>query len=1696
MKWQNGLDPVTNDAVIAKNKPSNIQALDDGGFVAQRASQIYSTNPWLKPETVLSLARAGATDDAVDAAGYISGVQQAESMPTESSFFGLNTVLKSVGKVFELTGLASKWVGKGLGLLAPDQVSKPLHFVGDTLYESIQDLKPVTRWGTAALDVIPELMQYGSAKTLGALYDVLGGTIEYGAEPQGGFWESTSIGQLLANPEEQGSGFFISETLREAQAREARARRGMINGSAFTTGRMVASTFFEPESTMYGTVSGVIDAVQMLILPDPTKLVTKGIRAATTTARGGLVPLVSEASRAESQVDDWLKALQEANPNTPASALIQFEAGIKAGLNGPQVDIRKFDTFMRSNPAAKRLVNQLIDEEDPGKIFSKVFRGQAPTDVAYNLSQAKTEDQVVAAMLGAYTYGNTPISRNLGIYAPRVTVMKPLANVKEFTKRSRLLAQVPDRSVVVAGDDLDNVKAVNAFANSAKIAGLAKEDVDELTTLAVKALRTGGSAVDRYELDGLYNTLITKSLRKNGVRQEVIDEILENDKASITTMRSYFRDRMGNHTDAGFMQAMLNVPAIKNSMQTQTWNDLMTRISTAGGGYGTDLHFEGAIQHLDLMNRMRVLPDHRVLRRLTRNPLVSEALSKLPGSKEEFLTKGQTVETFNRSLVPKAPILSKTEKREIIVNRKRFAEIDSEKEAIRTTYANLKQKLPQSALDDIARLDAEQAALKKVKRVKTGQAKGVIVGAEFLQNELWKRFTLMTGGYSIRNALDAQVRMTFGGTGSVLNHPLEYISLVVGKSKSKTIFGDSLMARGSLDDANSEINALSDDLRDRISSATRIRGMGSADYSQHLRGLGTFSDVQRSMPKNGMKLHTEGVIQQLAKINKSPLSRAAARASLVSGSKGAIVRRVVDEMLAPKNESVYKDIKKLFMQGIEESDSFGNVVRFPSVDIDEIARSQGINEVKKVLEVYAEKIVLGNAVTQTGNINSMRFVAGYDALPSMVNGDIERVVANAADLTDESGMVLSAGGLDVGQSVIMKDGRPGIIIQTASNKGVGTVVPVLEKGSVTNFRSGTQYLQKMVMNTPLYDAATGNGLPVVVSREITGSVKADMDNWAKMQESMDVATKWFFVSLNARSSRTLERSPVFRKQYYENVFEHVDQLSQKSASELISTLTNKAGSKDDIGKYIGNDELLPRLEAIVGKASHDGNLTAKNLDEYAKALSLNQMENLLFDASNTNNLFDILRIVVPFGNAWSEVVGHYLSNSLVDGVHKYRTFSRFYTGAVNADPDQDGRGFFYKDPQTNELMFSFPMSGSISKLITGGDYTAGLASPVKRLSQGINVYPGIGPFAQIGANRLLADTPQNDEIRQMLLPYGAPSALSSVLPGWTVKMMEALAQDRNRTNTVFANTWFETIKAEANTGKYDLTLPEERERIKDVAAEKAKWITMMRAMSQFIGPTSGQAEFKVPTDQGDVYVREIVKEFYNMQQEDYDSAVERFLKLHGENAALYVSSKSRAVAPGLETTDDFGDWTRNNQDLINGYSRTAYYLAPAFGEFDFKTEARQRTKGERESLTADEMIELAQNRIGSSRYRAAKLALGAYPNKAQAERLAAFRVDLSKKYPGFKPKAEFVTNEYENDLVELGNLIKDSRVGWNPAVPAIEQYLNLRNMVIAQSGKKTLSSRSLAGKRSELFQFGESLAKSNIYFDRIWQRFLAQEVED
>ena len=126
-----------------------------------------------------------------------------------------------------------------------------------------------------------------------------------------------------------------------------------------------------------------------------------------------------------------------------------------------------------------------------------------------------------------------------------------------------------------------------------------------------------------------------------------------------------------------------------------------------------------------------------------------------------------------------------------------------------------------------------------------------------------------------------------------------------------------------------------------------------------------------------------------------------------------------------------------------------------------------------------------------------------------------------------------------------------------------------------------------------------------------------------------------------------------------------------------------------------------------------GNVTIEELDDYAKYVAVNNMKELLYDASSRSNLQDALRIIMPFAPAWKEVIGTYAGFLKKNPIGSARSFQRIYTGIANADPDNDGRGFFYNDPVTNAMTFMFPASGALAKAITG--LVAPLKAPLQRL---------------------------------------------------------------------------------------------------------------------------------------------------------------------------------------------------------------------------------------------------------------------------------------------------------------------------------------------------------------------------------------------
>ena len=373
---------------------------------------------------------------------------------------------------------------------------------------------------------------------------------------------------------------------------------------------------------------------------------------------------------------------------------------------------------------------------------------------------------------------------------------------------------------------------------------------------------------------------------------------------------------------------------------------------------------------------------------------------------------------------------------------------------------------------------------------------------------------------------------------------------------------------------------------------------------------------------------------------------------------------------------------------------------------------------------------------------------------------------------------------------------------------------------------------------------------------------------------------------------------------------------------------------------------------------------------------------------------------------------------------------------------------------------------------------------------------------QVAASQL-PDSPKLDDVREFLLPYGEKSLGSAFnpTPQWIGKFTQAIVADTGKLDNVFGNTYIETLRALGASGEYNLDDPNDIVRIKGDAKRKARILTLMRGASQFFGPTSGSTEFKIPTKQGDMFVSSLVKEFYDLQAADYDSAVPKFLELYGDEVELYMSSKTRSLTQGLEATEEFGVWERQNGDLLDQYPSVAAYLAPEGSEFNFSVWERQIRTGKRERLTDNEIIGLAQRRIGAAKYSQARRMMGPYPSALQRDILSRYRAVLHKNYPGFPLYAEFTVGEFQNDVEQLRNLVSDNRVANNPTAKTISQYLTYRDQAVAsyvaQGGKPTgfQSAKSALGLRDALASIGGVLAARDSNFARVYERLLAQEVE-
>lgn len=1517
--------------------------------VAARISQIYRQNPYIPATVILAMAKAGVSDQTISAtakaAGQATANQLSPSKPKKQSWFQRNVSGK---------------------------------------------FKTASRWTFAGLQLTPELVQNTAAQVFNP------------TDPEGfdGWFKSTTLGSLMANSSQAGSGFFVGGDVAVQQARRAREVRGTIevrdkngevNRHAWTVGRGAASVAFTPGSKPYNVLSGFVDAAIQFV--DPT-IVGGKVKGAVATARAA-VPLVTGGEE--------------------LARVSRLAARGAAGLNDAETaafQATKFGKWVTTDRRAVRLTENIVAvASDTGasaatkveKILD-IFDYSISTELAQAFSEADDVAKVqgflgeAAARLETVT-DEVLLPKDVRDIPGAKAGYKIFESAREKLpfyrdiRNSRYLATMPKENIVINGSGLDKSNAIRSFSRYFQGVGIGKDSdeyrsiMDEVVTAFTISDDPGASrkaVQDVYEktLEIVFDRAGLNKASKTDIKAAILKSKEELQKA-----RAYAINDSGTIDDAGFVQMLRKFlpQEVLDEFTPDQWDKLV---------------LNGPAAIAQLADDLLILPDFRQMRRVT-------------GS-TNFVT---TVRNGERA----------------------------------------------------------------------GDARFALTATEYIQNEIWKPITLMTGGYIMRNMIDAQTRIAMTGLSGFFNHPLDYIMWVTHKKGRFDVLGgdfEEAFARA-VDDTVMNWSDEMDDFLDAIQFDTYRHLEDSSAARQRLFRTGNFTIVDEATDP---KAHTIGYVDNLGQIFGDEINNFMAK--LVAGGVPAHEReRIVKEwLLSPAGDKARKKIERYLKLGVRVKDpdsGFETIIKVGDVTDDVMAAW-----VDKLSVSRIERIVRGD--------EDLAVVAGFNRVPlTEVDGaGRTRVVPRFEQMADDldPNMIVSGTG-DAGTLVWLDDGiNQGVVVSVSDATGqkVLTIQPVHGDDAFTGDRLGSSALRDLI------DAKRADKklAPKVTRAERASDTKSGVAS--DFQKSKDWVTDKFFKGFYGKKSAQLEKSPLFRQAYYREVEFAAEALAPDAARKLLENIRrNVVGTKMTPEQYVGSKKLIKKLEDIAGSSS-TATGTIQELDDYAKAIALDFVKTTLYNATERNNLEDILRVVIPFGVAWREVIGTYAKAGLQDPT-RIRRAQLIFDGARKFDPDGDGEGFFYKDATTGEYSFNWPWSGWVSDLALGVE--APLQMPLKRISIGLGVIPSIGPVAQVAYSKLAPDTPSLDFINGMLLPYGRKEQMGFV-PLWAQRLSQAIEGNQYNLETVFGNTYIETLRALSTSGEYDLKDPNDQEKLYADARRKAQVLTGLRALGQFVGPTSPTPEFRVDTKIGDMYAAQLVKEFQKLQAENYDTAVSRFLETYGNDAILYLSNKTESLRGGLEATEEFGDWERGpGKQLLNRYPQVAAYMAPGGANFSFEVWERQIRGGKRRRLTDQEIVDLAQYRAASAQYRTLREKLPPNPSDEQKAWLRKWRIQLNKEYPGFPAVAEFNPGEFPEKIDEMERMVQDPSLADNDVAGALREYLVARDKAVARyteaGGSESGFATALAAAplRDWLAQIGRALKVQTPEFARIYDRILANEVD-
>jgi len=551
---------------------------------------------------------------------------------------------------------------------------------------------------------------------------------------------------------------------------------------------------------------------------------------------------------------------------------------------------------------------------------------------------------------------------------------------------------------------------------------------------------------------------------------------------------------------------------------------------------------------------------------------------------------------------------------------------------------------------------------------------------------------------------------------------------------------------------------------------------------------------------------------------------------------------------------------------------------------------------------------------------------------------------------------------------------------------------------------------------------------------------------------------------------------------------------------------------DWAAKYLGDEN---RLRKLIDQANADPDgvysVTAEQAHYAAGMFATEQTKRLLYDASTSGNFVQLNRNLIPFGAAQVDVISRYGREVLAESA-RFRNVGNTLGQVQNADPSDQGKGFFYRDPNTDELMFNFPYDELFGPLLwTAGGYFGGqtarsfapnflggkgyglagaagaaaaaavtglattderikpsFSGTVKSLSMGFDVKPGFGPVVQFPASYILSNKPQYRDILDAVAPYGVEAnPLVAPLPAWAKKLAAAI-QANERLNSQFGDVQAETLRALMASGEYDLSDPVSKQQLEEDARSYGRSMMALYALAQFTGPIRPKLDFEIPVAfegvidsetvkglevEGSIKSNQLAAVYRSFQEEDFENATTRMIETFGPDIILYLapSTKTNEGVKGLGVSRAFGDWEMNNQEFSTRYPDVFGYFSPVGTDFDYQTYLRQINTGQRNRVVnRRELISDAEAVVGRALYRQFRREQGETTTTLQDEFAKQYREKLYREFPGFA-NAPLNIADRDATINKLIEAAYDPLVDNSEAAIGMRLYLDARERAVSRA---------------------------------------------